>query len=322
MSWGGGRRPRKWVRLLAAINEQQEHCAKGCYPARRAGTALPPLPLPAAELAGRRLPQGEYLLPTAHCDAHAAEIVALADAMKARCSSEWDFAEQAYDFVRNEILYAPAAPTPDSVVELLERGHGICIDKSHLLVALLRAGGVAARYAVVAGGEASTDQPQSEALRSAAIEHLGVSATRRRNRQRRLDRPDDEAFMRQRHHPLVEMRINGLWFACDPFLGDDDAAGANLPLPRLGYDPLILAGAGGSIVERLESFPETKRQARARRLYCKVMCGEEQCANRQLAELRQAGRQRLEKTGIQPYLAQFRRFYIPLPGAPLAPLFD
>ncbi|MBI4590194.1 MAG: transglutaminase family protein [Candidatus Rokubacteria bacterium] len=99
-----------------------------------------------ASLDGRPLSRELYLRPTPHADCHAAEVVALADELWGRTGSDWQYAQAAYDFVRNEIASAFEPVPRRGVVGTLQAGFGVCLDKLNLFVALARSGGIPARY--------------------------------------------------------------------------------------------------------------------------------------------------------------------------------
>ena len=252
----------------------------------------------------------DYLRPTAQCDAHAGEILALAQGLREGNDSDWIFASHLFDLVRNEILFMPAAPPAGGVVGTLERGYGICVDKAHLLVALARAGGMAARYCIVGTRlSAMSEQAGGEAMPNAFRVALGFREARR------LRPAGDEGEIHKRPHPRVELRIDGVWLPADPTLGDAEAAGMSLPLPRLGYDPFMLWGSSGTVIERVEELAADHRRWIARRLFCTLACRRGTCANAIMNESRAKGSYVLESEGVEAYLLRMKRFYMPLPVA-------
>ena len=74
-------------------------------------------------------------------------IRALAGALRAASPDDVDFAHAAYDWVRDQIRHSVDAQDPTVTLtasEVLSAGVGLCYAKSHLLVAVARAGGVPA----------------------------------------------------------------------------------------------------------------------------------------------------------------------------------
>jgi hypothetical protein len=271
-----------------------------------------PQALTPSELKARRLSRERYLRPTSECDCHAPGILALADELAYDCRSDWDYTQKIYDFVRNEILMTIAAPPPvDGVVGTLQRGFGICIDKVNLLIALARAGDVPARYCFIGSsvlGEGAVPNPFFAALA------FGEDRYRARLDRLRETRTDADGTIRRRPHPQAELQLDGVWVPADPTLGDDEAAGIGLPLPRLGYDPLMLWGATGNVIGRSEEMPNERQQRLARRFACAGLCSDNTCANQLLEQLREHGRQILAEEGEPRYTRRMNRFYVPLPG--------
>jgi transglutaminase-like putative cysteine protease len=119
--------------------------------------------LPRASLDGRVLPQHEYLRPTAFCDSHAPEVIALADDFRRRAGGDWEYVEAIFDYVRTEIVHAVEPMSRRGVVSVLESGCGLCMDKLNVFVALTRAGGIPTRFCAVgniAPLELTTERPR------------------------------------------------------------------------------------------------------------------------------------------------------------------
>lgn len=90
-------------------------------------------------------PPSGYLGADDVVQATAPEVVVLADRLRAGTKDEVVFARAAFNWVRDEIAHAGDAGDPRfavSACEVLADGAGWCYAKSHLLAAVLRAGGV------------------------------------------------------------------------------------------------------------------------------------------------------------------------------------
>ena len=172
----------------------------------------------------------------------------------------------------------------------MERGYGICLDKSHLLVALARAGGIPARYCLL-------EQP-NRPLRRQSSSESEVNA----------------GFAQLRAHPLVELRLRNGWLSLDPTLGDAEAAGLGLVIPRFGFDPIMQRKVSGNIIARQEELAADRHQRMVRRFFCVMLCKGDKCANQLMNDARKKGRQLLAEIGISTYIRQHRHFYVPLPG--------
>lgn len=105
-----------------------------------------------ASLDGGRLSPETYLRPTRNRDGNAPELVGLADEVRARTGSDWEYARAIFDLVRDEIDPCFDLSPGGGVVETLERGFGMCHDKLNVFIALARAGGIPARYCTIGLG--------------------------------------------------------------------------------------------------------------------------------------------------------------------------
>ncbi|MBI4590200.1 MAG: transglutaminase domain-containing protein [Candidatus Rokubacteria bacterium] len=283
--------------------------------------------LPRTSLEGRVLSWKPYLRPTAYCDSHAPEVIALADELRRRSGSDWGYAETIYDFVRNEIVFADEPPSSRGVVGTLEKRCGVCVEKLDVLVALARAGGIPARYALVgrlslASGETRPSDVQPPDIRRQLIQGLEDDTDRRvRIVGMQLEQfckiqLDAEAIPKSRIelHPHAELQIGGFWIPADPTWGDAEAAGLDIPLPRLGYDPLMLQGLTGNVMKRSEKNPVGSWDRILRRLGGCLGRGTLDYLNRRFEEVRARGRKILAEVGQREYIGRMRRYYVPVPG--------
>jgi hypothetical protein len=204
----------------------------------------------------------------------------------------------------------------------LRSGCGICVDKGNLLAAIARAGGIPTRYIMLEShGIGIGLQEDEQHGMFPFMRALGFDANSLRKRFRRLSEkgkadPLPSAKPRNpRPHFYVEMLIDGCWFACDPTLGDAEAAGADLPIPKFGYDPFMMWGAAsGNVIDRIEELPRDKDRWMVRRFFCTIVCKDGKCANRVMAELRRRGEEVLASEGRDGYCRRMGRFYVPQPG--------
>ena len=283
--------------------------------------------LPRASLEGRVLSQEPYLRPTAHCDSHAPEVIALADQLRHRSGRDWEYAQAVYDFVRNEIAHAFEPGPHRGVVGTLEAGCGICVDQGNLLVALARAGGIPARYCTIGLSsvvEAGWVSPRDRLLRhffedleastDGLLKKIGADLRRALEQGEKAFCADNFPKDRLPYHPIVELKISDFWIPADPTLGDAEAAALCLPLPRLGYDPLMLWGFMGGVIGRSEEIPLGRSYWMVRHLLCLLARGALDYVNRRFEEERTRGRQILAEVGRAEYIHRRRRFYMPVPG--------
>lgn len=83
-----------------------------------------------------------------YCDHSTPEVVELSRKLRLDASSDVEYAQLSYRWVRDNIRYNIQTNWSVPVSTTLKRGHGDCGTKSSLLVALLRAGGLEADFGV------------------------------------------------------------------------------------------------------------------------------------------------------------------------------
>lgn len=89
-----------------------------------------------------------YLRSTRYCNAHAPEVIALANALGAHRKSDHEVAQAAFEFAKEKMVLE-IRPI-DSVKETLRRGTGTCFQLISVFIALCRAAGIPARYKMFA----------------------------------------------------------------------------------------------------------------------------------------------------------------------------
>ncbi|WP_157082505.1 pseudomurein-binding repeat-containing protein [Methanobrevibacter cuticularis] len=100
---------------------------------------------------GSSTPTGEltqYLKGTKNCQVNDVSIQALAKKLTQGLSSDLDKATAIFDYVRDKITYKYYTNSWDNTGAkgVIAKGWGNCVDQTHLLIALLRATGIPARY--------------------------------------------------------------------------------------------------------------------------------------------------------------------------------
>jgi hypothetical protein len=90
-----------------------------------------------------------FLRPTRYCDSRAPEVIALARSLGAYQVSEAGFAEAAFAFAKERVVFEIGPITP--VEETLRRGTGSCFDSISVFIALCRCAGIPARYKLFTG---------------------------------------------------------------------------------------------------------------------------------------------------------------------------
>lgn len=90
----------------------------------------------------------QYLRPTLWCDPTEPEVIALAHQLGAYQKSDKEFAEAAFEFVKEKMTLEILPFNP--VSETIKRGTGTCIHLISVFIALCRAAGIKARYKMFA----------------------------------------------------------------------------------------------------------------------------------------------------------------------------
>ncbi|MPL62989.1 hypothetical protein SDC9_08609 [bioreactor metagenome] len=88
----------------------------------------------------------KYLVATTNCQVNNAAIKSLATSLTKNCKTELEKATAIFNYVRDNIKYSFYYDTKYSATGTLEKKLGNCVDKTHLLIALSRSAGLAARY--------------------------------------------------------------------------------------------------------------------------------------------------------------------------------
>ncbi len=88
----------------------------------------------------------QYLVETTNCEVSDSNIVALAKKLTAGLTTTLAKATAIFNFVRDDIAYSYYANTRYGAAGTLAAGKGNCVDEAHLVIALCRAAGIAARY--------------------------------------------------------------------------------------------------------------------------------------------------------------------------------
>lgn len=157
-----------------------------------------------------------YLRPTHLCNSHAPEIIALANELGAFELEPYEYANNVFNFVKRNIKLAFVGL--DREVDTLRRGSGTCIHQLSLMIALLRAGGVPARYRLYSLAVVKSLYENEVAASEVVKEWYDAMG----------------AFML---HGTGEVYIDGEWITADPTFTPEYEAAMGIPLAKLGEDP-------------------------------------------------------------------------------------
>jgi hypothetical protein len=158
-----------------------------------------------------------YLRSNRYMEVNAPEIIAMANELGAFRKSDREYGESCFNFVKRKVRFTFAARLRGAV-ETLKLGEAMCIDKTHLFIALCRAGGIPARFRLA-----------QEAFSQNIYIHL----------------TENDLIMRDWYnslgyfilHAMAEALIDGEWVPADFSMDYRYEAALGLPLSRLGDEP-------------------------------------------------------------------------------------
>jgi len=232
-----------------------------------------------------------YLRPTKSSESTAPEIVALAHKLGAYKLSDWDYANNVYRWVKNNVKLSLGGGT---AVETLREGHAFCIQKSNLLIALCRAGGLKARYRATPSIE--LDQRMKDFV---------TELTRALELNESFGSILSDFLNILPGHELAEVQVDGRWIPADPTFQDELEAVAGYPISKLGDDPSnSWVGAYRKDFYYMEDGPRAMRPIF---LYFKRYMGLRYKLEKVLDQSAEIGRKVLEEVGgIEKYNERFK----------------
>lgn len=177
----------------------------------------------------------KYLRPTLYCNPYEKEIIALANKLGAFEKDPYEYARDAFEFVKRNIILQ-ILPL-DGVVATLKRGYGTCLHKISLFIALCRIAGIKARYKLYALTMIQQWYQtfiEADELMKEWYNAMGY-------------------FML---HGEGEAFINGKWVVADVGPTPERQAAAGIPITKFGEDSIGVwfQAIPGSIMRR-ESLP-------------------------------------------------------------------
>jgi len=144
------------------------------------------------------------------CDHQHSSVQQLANVLRTKASTDEEFAIAAFKWVRDKITYFHLADWRVPVEETIASGVGVCSNKSCLLVALLRAGGLTAAFNVV-----RVPPQQLFPVVPKFIKKL---------------------FSNESWHVLASVYLHGRWIAIDPMADTAALWRPYHPLPENDFD--------------------------------------------------------------------------------------
>ncbi|MGZ4903117.1 MAG: transglutaminase domain-containing protein [Halobacteriota archaeon] len=174
----------------------------------------------------------KYLRPTRYCNPREHAVVAMANELGAYELPEYEFADAAYWFVKDNIHFEMRAL--DSAATTLRRGTGSCLHYINLFVALCRTAGIQARYKIFAINYDRVQQQPIDPLWDGMYNAMGSLAA------------EAEA----------EVYIDGSWLVGHPAVSAELQAAKDVPVTKLGEDQIgVFFDAIPGTIKRSESIP-------------------------------------------------------------------
>jgi transglutaminase-like putative cysteine protease len=231
-----------------------------------------------------------YLSPSKFIQSDAPEIIALANSLGAFQKSDWDYANSAFRWVRENISFRVQQPD-QSALGTLKTGKATCIGKMHLLAALLKCGGMPIRFRI-------------DTIRTEQNLVVFAEDIYSKSEMNEIIRSSTD-FINNFPHQLLEVKIGDRWILGEPSVNPELAASLGYPIPKLGDDPSLswVGGYGGNYIY-LDKFPNLIMgfMNLGFKLYVKLLPGVAYTTDEGLKEMEEKGRNILKQYGsIEKY---------------------
>ncbi len=232
----------------------------------------------------------KYLRPTRLCESDAPEMRAMAVKLGAREKSDLAFTRAVYEFVKNEkkLVFKPMR----GALGTFRSKGGVCLDQLSLMAALLRAGGVSARYRLYA--LSPTEQFYDTVIKDDPV----------------LRETLDMLGFLDSLHGETEALVDGKWIPLDSTFSDELEAGMGLPITSFGEEPMWRDRVLTSDI-RFEGFPLMFRHMLVPVLF--ALRNTVDMVNEKLDMLRVQGLEIIDRLGREQYNGQ-QSSHIELPS--------
>jgi hypothetical protein len=223
----------------------------------------------------------KYLRPTRLCESDAPEMRAMAAKLGAREKSDLEFVRAVYEFVKNEkkLVFKPMR----GALGTFRSKGGVCLDQLSLMAALLRAGGVSARYRLYA--LSPTEQFYDTVIKDDPV----------------LRETLDMLGFLDSLHGETEALVDGKWIPLDSTFSDELEAGMGLPITSFGEEPMWRDRVLTSDI-RFEGFPLMFRHMLVPVLF--ALRNTVDMVNEKLDMLRAQGLEIIDRLGREQYNGQ------------------
>lgn len=233
----------------------------------------------------------KYLRPTRLCKSDAPEIRAMAKKLGAGKITDEAYVKSVFYFVKNEkkLLFKPMR----GAIGTFRTKGGVCLDQLSLIAALLRAGGMSARYrlyALAPSEQLYNMMIRDDPLLRETLEMLGFIDSL---------------------HGEVECLLNGQWVPLDATFSNELEAGMGLPVTTYGEEPTWRVRMHTADI-RFEGFPFLYKNALIPVAF--ILRKTLDMINIKLDETREKGWKILDQMGIEAYNEKIAESHIDVPS--------
>lgn len=232
----------------------------------------------------------KYLRPVRLCESDAPELIAMANKLGAYKLKDREYAENVFDFVKNNIR-SKNIPIQGSL-ETLKKGRGSCFDAAGLFITLCRIGSVKARYKIYLHKEPPPGfQTLSDTINKDLLSGLAIIST---------------------FYTVAEVYINKRWLECEVTSNPELDAYWNVPIAHFGENCGKVGGWMPDDVIYLEKLP--LKITILTNILLKLTKGLMEEINNKTEEEWIEGKKKLENTGRERYDKKARRRYGYIPS--------
>jgi hypothetical protein len=241
----------------------------------------------------------QYLRSTGDVDPYAPEIVALGLKLGLMEKSKREYIEDAYTWVKNNIVFFMEVP-PNGAVNVLNKGYGLCMSKMSVFVALARLAGIPARFLTYMQemGGGFMDIMAREMMGNVGEELL-----------QELRESNELTFT----HGCVEVFLDEEWIPADLTWTEEEETGMEMPISQFGESPF---GKWYNVLPDSTTISETLPIASVRfqiAISIFLLRGLYDRLNENFIQLRKTGRKMLDEMGKEDYMESKKKFYVPPP---------
>jgi hypothetical protein len=227
----------------------------------------------------------KYLRPVRLCNPHAPEIIAMANKLGAFKVSEKEFAENVFNFVKNNIRTKNVPVF--GAVKTLKKGYGSCFDSSGLFITLCRCGGLPSRYKIyIHLTPPSGFQELKEVSDQRLLEGLAIVSS---------------------YYTVTEVMIDGKWLECEASSPPELDAYWNVPIAQFGESCGNVGGWFPDKIIHLEKLP--LRIILPTNIMFRLFGGIMESINEHIDENWEAGKKKLDDMGRKEYNKKARKRY-------------